>query len=202
MARLLHVEGDESGRAATDAALVARVRRGDAAALEALFRAYATPLRAFAARLVTEREVAHEIVQDVFLAIWSQRATWVVTGSVSTYLFQAIKHRALNVVRRDQVHRRFESGAASGTLAEWLGARPPSADALAQDRELADAVRRAVDRLPSRVRAVFRLAREEERSYAEVAAKLGISVPTVERDMAKAVEALRRELAAWRSTRR
>lgn len=202
MARSLRVEGGDEGRAAADAALVARVRRGDAAALEELFRAYATPLRTFAARLVAEREVAHEIVQDVFLAIWAQRATWVVTGSVSTYLFQAIKHRALNVVRREHIHRRFETGAVSGVVAEWLGTKPPSADALAQSRELAEAVQRAVDRLPSRVRAVFRLARHEERSYAEIAAKLGISVGTVERDMAKAVDALRRELAAWRGTRR
>jgi RNA polymerase sigma-70 factor (ECF subfamily) len=196
MTLLVRANGDD-GQAARDAALVARVRRSDPAALEDLFRAYATPLRGFASRLVRERDVANEIVQDVFLAIWAQRTTWVVQGAVSTYLFQAVKNRALNAVRRDQVHRRFESGVASGMVAEWLGARPAPTDAFAQGQELGDAIHRAIESLPSRVRAVFRLAREEERSYAEIAIRLGVSVPTVERDMAKAVNALRRELAGF-----
>jgi RNA polymerase sigma-70 factor (ECF subfamily) len=185
-------------RAEADAALVAGVRRGDASALEALFRAYATPLREFAGRLVREPDVAHELVQDVFLAIWTQRATWVVTGPVSTYLFRAVKNRALNSVRRAGVHRRFEGAMESGALGGWLNAQVPPADALVQRRELSDAIARALETVPARARTVFRLARGEERPYAEIAERLGVSIPTVERDMAKAVDALRRELANWR----
>jgi RNA polymerase sigma-70 factor (ECF subfamily) len=190
----------DRGRADVDAALVAGVRRGDAAALEALFRAYATPLREFANRLVHERDVAHELVQDVFLSIWAQRTTWVVRGAVSTYLFRAVKNRALNAVRRERVHRRFEATTERGgeAQAEWITARPAPADALAESRDFVAAIRRALESLPARARAVFRMAREDERRYPEIAEQLGISVPTVERDMAKAVDALKRELAGWR----
>ena len=189
--------GDD-GRQEADAELVARVRRGDASAFEALFRVYATPLREFAARLVRERSVAHELVQDVFLAIWTQRTTWVVTGSVSTYLFRAVKNRALNAVRRVGVHKRFEAAIESGTTGSWLTDRPAPADALVQSRELGEAIARALDSVSPRARAVFRMSREEDRPYPEIAARLGVSVPTVERDMIKAVDALRRELATWR----
>ena len=189
----------DDGQTEADAALVARVRRGDAAALEALFRTYATPLRDFAARLLHEREVAHEVVQDVFLAIWTQRTTWVVSGPVATYLFRAVKNRALNTVRRAGVHRRFEGAIESGAIGGWVTGQPAPADALLQSRELGGAIARALEALPARARSVFRMAREEECPYAEIAARLGVSIPTVERDMAKAVDALRRELASWRT---
>jgi RNA polymerase sigma-70 factor (ECF subfamily) len=173
------------------------VRRGDPAALEALFRAYATPLREFAYRLVQERDVAHELVQDVFLGIWAQRAVWRVRGPVSTYLFGAVRNRALNEMRRERAFRRLEVGA-DLERRSWLAERAP-VDALVLGRELADAIRRALDGISARAREVFRLAREEELKYARIAERLGVSVPTVERDMAKAVDALRRELKAWRN---
>ena len=189
--------GDQ-GRAEADAALVAGVRRGDATALEALFRAYATPLREFATRLVHEPDLAHELVQDVFLAVWTQRTTWVVTGSVSTYLFRAVKNRALNAVRRAGVHKRFEVALEAGTTGSWLNDRPAQADALVQSRELGEVIARALASLPARAQTVFRMAREEELQYSQIAARLGVSIPTVERDMARTVGALRRELAKWR----
>jgi RNA polymerase sigma-70 factor (ECF subfamily) len=98
MTRPVRAQGDD-GQTEADAALVRRVRRGDTTAFESLFRAYATPLRAFACRVVHEHDVARELVQDVFLSIWIKRRTWVVQGSVSTYLFRAIRNRALNAVR-------------------------------------------------------------------------------------------------------
>ena len=55
---------------------VERIRAGDAGAFEALFHTYHAPLCAFAYRYVGVRDLAEEIVQEVFLFVWERRETW------------------------------------------------------------------------------------------------------------------------------
>jgi RNA polymerase sigma-70 factor (ECF subfamily) len=181
-----------------DAALVARVRAGEKAALEEIFRAYAEPLCAFAFRTVRSRDVARELVQDLFLAVWAQRTTWRVSGALSAYLFHAVRNRALNVVRHERYVRRFEDVASAVAGDEWPTGQSPPPDATLYHAERAAALAAAIAELPARVREVLRLVREERRTYAQVAKALGVSVPTVERDLGRAIDALRRRLASWR----
>jgi RNA polymerase sigma-70 factor (ECF subfamily) len=63
--------------------------------------------------------------------------------------------------------------------------------------DLATAVRAAVDRLPPRARAIYRLQREAGMSYAEIARELGISVKTVDGQMGRAIRMLRASLAGY-----
>ena len=84
---------------------VARIRGGDAPAFEALFHAYHAPLCAFANRLVGVRDLAEEIVQEVFLYIWERRETWDVRSSVKSYLFTAVRNAAMSYLRHERVVR-------------------------------------------------------------------------------------------------
>lgn len=52
-----------------------RIRQGDQAAFESLFRAFAPGLCAFTTRYVDSPQVAEEIVQDLFLAVWQKRGS-------------------------------------------------------------------------------------------------------------------------------
>src|SRR2546423_12743163 len=76
-----------AGVPADEAALVARIRAGDEAACEVLFRAYHVPLWRFAYGYVHSREVAEELVQDVFCTLWGERSTWDVRVSVRAWLY-------------------------------------------------------------------------------------------------------------------
>ena len=85
--------------ARTDAEWVAAVRAGEPAAFEALFHAYHAPLCTFAHRYLGARDLAEEIVQEVFLFVWERRETWDVRTSVRSYLFTAVRNAAKAVGR-------------------------------------------------------------------------------------------------------
>lgn len=171
--------------------LLDRLRRGDDAAYEAIFRQWYAPLVATTAALLREREPAEEVVQDVLLELWRRRESLTLEQSLRAYLFQASRNRALNYLRRLRVETRGE-----GTIAASMPT-PDQADSEVREKELQVAIQSAIAGLPDRCREVFELSRIHSLKYSEIAATLGISVKTVEAQMGKALRVMREQLAAW-----
>lgn len=176
---------------AADRDLLERLRRGDSAAFDAIFRTWYASLVGMAERMLGRRAVAEEIVQDVMLELWRRRETLAAEGSPQAYLFQSTRNRVLNHLRHVKVEQRGEphivASASSG----------PRVDAAVAAEELEAAVTRAVAELPDRCREVFELSRVHGLRYAEIAETLGVSVKTVEAQMGKALRLLRERLAPW-----
>jgi RNA polymerase sigma-70 factor (ECF subfamily) len=76
-----------------------RLRTGDAQAFEGLFREFAAPLCDFAFSYVRSREIAEEVVQDLFCWIWERRFTIEMPHGVRAWLFTSIRNRSLNALR-------------------------------------------------------------------------------------------------------
>ncbi len=179
---------------------VEHVRQGDAFALEMIFTAYRGELLAMAQQIVGGREVAEEVVQDVFLAIWTGRERWHITTSLRAYLRRAVHNTA---VRSGASRVR---GGATGVALTYAEAEAPAIltdtsatpDVGLERAELAAAVDEATRLLPPRQREVFILKRMHELSNREIAARLGLSVKTVEIHMTRALATLRQRLAGWR----
>lgn len=169
------------------------VRAGDPGAFEALFHAYHAPLCAFAYRYVGARDLAEDIVQEIFLFVWERRETWDVRTSVKSYLFTAVRNAALSYLRHERVVRRREA-----ETVELFDGRSAGADAEADAAETLAAVQQAVGRLPERCRLAFTLHREQGLTYSEIAEVLGISPRTVEVQMGRALKSLRKSLAGLR----
>jgi RNA polymerase sigma-70 factor (ECF subfamily) len=172
---------------------VERVRTGDPHAFEALFHQYHAPLCAFAYRYLGARDLAEEIVQEVFLLVWERRATWEVRTSARSYLFTAVRNASLSYLRHERVVRRREP-----EVRELLRALAPSGEPESTEWETIAAVRQAIGRLPERCRLVFTLHREQGLTYTEVADVLGISPRTVEVQIGRALKSLRKALAGLR----
>jgi RNA polymerase sigma-70 factor, ECF subfamily len=189
----------DAARLARDREWVARIRTGDVAAFESMWRAYKNDIGAFVMSYVRSRAAAEEVVQDLFLRIWVQRHLWEVPGPFHTYLFSAARNRAINYLRHERVEAAFRErvacGGGDGVAAE---ARAADADEEAVTHALAADIGRSVAALPERCQEVFRLVRFHHLSYAEVATVLGISVKTVEVHMGRALTALRARLEVWR----
>jgi RNA polymerase sigma-70 factor (ECF subfamily) len=170
--------------------------QGDAAALGEIFSEYGVRLCAYAYRWTQSREIAEELVHDVFLSIWTHHEQWEIQTSVKTYLFRATHNRVLNFLRSRGVQHRFELTDVE-TDQSFVSKRPEQADELMHRAELHDAIREAIDALPEKTREVFLLNREQELTYAEIATLLGVSSKTVEYHMGRAFAGLRRHLSAW-----
>jgi RNA polymerase sigma-70 factor, ECF subfamily len=185
---------------ATQRALVARIRAGDVAAFEQLFRAYQPAMVRVAARVTASEETGAEVVQDVFLKIWRTRETWDPGHGVVPYLFAMTRNAALNVGRRGTLEARWlvPFARADGTEREMADAGAAS-DALVEIHDREAALARAVQALPPLVRETFLLRWRDHLTYAEVAATLAVPLKTVEKRLERASIVLRRALRPWSS---
>jgi RNA polymerase sigma-70 factor (family 1) len=187
----------DPGSGPSDHELVARLRAGDERAFEAVFDAYVVPLCVFALSFVKSRELATEVVHDVFLQIWRRREQLVLRESLKAYLYRATHNRALNLAKRVAVEQRWLARAAQEQDAAPVGSVPP-AQAMAEEYEFIVALEREVARFPERRRAVFLLRWRDGLSYEQIAELLGISTKTVENQITRALRALRARLASFR----
>src|SRR5258706_3840206 len=92
---------------ARDRELIRRVRGGDQDAFRGLFARYAPSAKALALRVVRQSNLAEEIVQEAFLALWRNPDAYdQQRGSVKAWLMGMVHHRAVDLVRREESQRR------------------------------------------------------------------------------------------------
>ena len=175
----------------SDADLLARLRAGDHAAFDAIFRQWYEPVVRSANRVLHDPGVAEELSQDVFLELWRRRESLAPASSVAGYLMRAVRNRSLNHLRHLQVQQK------SAVYVEALSEPTEYADADTQAGELQDAVRSAIDALPPRTREVFLMSRERNLRYSEIAEQLGVTVKAVEANMSRALRQLREKLSPF-----
>ena len=165
-----------------------RLREGDIAAFETLFRALHGPLCEVVDSYVRSQAVAEEIVQELFFVLWVDRTRFPEARSIRAYLFTAARNRAVHHLRHQAVVKRWS---------ERLRLDPPlerPADRVLEAHETGLAVQRAIDDLPSRSRVAFVLQWEYEMSHSEIATAMGISVKGVEKLITTAKAKLRSSL--------
>jgi RNA polymerase sigma-70 factor, ECF subfamily len=193
--RLADVAADRtpSYDAYDDAALGELIASRDASALEELYDRHSAASYGLARRIVVEEQLAHDVVQEVFLAIWRGAASYDGSrGSLSTWLFALTHHKAVDAVRRAQRH--------SGRRAseEALATEPdaaPAVDDQAVDTLNRERVRGAVDELPEPQREALLLAYFGGYSQSEIAQLTGTPLGTVKTRTLAALRRLRVVLA-------
>ena len=176
---------------------VDRVRAGDRVAFEGIYRTYYRRLVGFIYTYVRSDTLAEELVQDIFLSIWRQRACWDLRTTLRAYLFRCARNSALNQRRHEGVTQAASDEAMSEGRMLGMGEAPAALDSQLEADDLAVAARAAISRLPPRCRTAFTLCRGHGLSYAEAAQVMGISESTVKIQMARALAALRAALARW-----
>ena len=166
-----------------DLALVEALRRHDTQAFRTLFDRYHADLYRFLVRMGIQGDVVEDILQDVFMGVWSGRNRLDPQRSIRAYLYRACRNRAAN-------HFRGGARFAENPQAEPVSELPPQDD-LADYELLHRRVGEAVSRLPERRRAVFELCFVNGLSYREAAQVLNISPKTVENQMGYALKSIR-----------
>jgi RNA polymerase sigma-70 factor (ECF subfamily) len=170
----------------SDAELVARISRGDRAALGALYDRYGAILLAVGHRVLGERREAEDLLHDVFLEAWrSIRDYDPARGSVRAWLCLRMRSRALDRLRSAGRSRTVSVEDAVFSEVQLLSSDDPSAG---PDRAV---LRRALVALSAEQRAVLELGYFEGLSSSEIAARLQIPLGTVKSRVAAALVKLR-----------
>ncbi|WP_256014041.1 RNA polymerase sigma-70 factor [Desertivirga xinjiangensis] len=158
----------------------------DISGFEALFQVNYQSLCASSFRIVQDKDIAEDIVQDVFYRLWEKRDSLIITSSLKAYLFQSTINQSLNYIKKYKNALKREDLYGSETMEDVNDVE--QAMAL---KEVNQRVEAAVKALPEACRMVFILSRYDQLSYKEIASKLDISVKTVEGQMSKALKHLR-----------
>lgn len=159
---------------------------------EVLYRAHYAGLCDLVYGYVRSRDVARELVQDLFLSIWDNVSSSGAPLPGAPYLYTAARNRALRSLRHGKVEARWEA---------WQSTAQPDGrsevESSVAEREISEAVAAAIRELPERCRLIFTLSRHDHLPNAVIAQRLGISVSTVEQQMWRALKALRAKLGPY-----
>lgn len=183
---------------ATDEELMRAVQAGDEAAFPLLYRRYERRLLAFLVPYVGDLALAEDLLQETFLRVFRQRASYEPRGAFRTWLFAIARNLALDQLRRRRSLRRSTSplgeGSPVGEDPERLPDPAPDPLGVLAGREAATALRAALLELPEEDRAVILLSRLEGLRYREIAEILGSTEGAVKVRAHRSLLALRRRL--------
>ena len=159
-----------------DEELIARVRWREEPALATIYYRYSRLIYTIALRIVGDRELAEEVVQDVFQAVWQSAGSFRPTGNFSAWLIGIARHRAIDATRsRPHRARAREELLDDERMAGHGGASAGEADVLM----LRAVVRAALAELPASQRQAIELGYYGGLTQTEIAAQLGEPIGTV-----------------------
>jgi RNA polymerase sigma factor (sigma-70 family) len=166
----------------------ANPRAQQAASVGDLMARYGTAIRHFFARRVPSPADADDLTQKVFERMINRGDSEHI-GNPQGYLFQVAANLLTERARAGARRRTFLADGIPADAAEPVEELSP--ERILLGKEAYERILIALRELPTRVRAVFVLARFEELKAPEIANRLGVSVSTVEKDMRRAVAHLR-----------
>lgn len=158
-----------------------------------LFRKYYTNLCNHAIRFVYSKEIAEDIVAEVFTNFWQNQVYQNITTSYRSYLYTAVRNRAYNTIKHE-INRttNLENNDFDAQYSDNSVVLQP--DEILHFHELTKRLDVAIQHLPQQSRKAFQLNRLEGKKYSEVALEMQITVSAVERLISRALAKIREEL--------
>jgi RNA polymerase sigma-70 factor (ECF subfamily) len=169
-----------------EAALLARVARGDRAALRKLYDRLSGQALAVALRILGARGEAEEVVQDVFVEVWTRASLFTVArGRGRVWVLSIARNRAIDRLRSRDAAGRAVRGAEGEP-------EPPPVTPLesAEQRETRQRIQHALAALSPEQRSVLELGYFEGLSQSEMAERLGEPLGTIKSRVRLALEKL------------
>ena len=178
----------------SDGFLARQIAKRDVSALEAVYNRYSRPVYSLARRLLRDDETTEEVVQEVFMRLWTRANEFdSARGRLLPWLLTITHHRAIDELRRRRARGQHDDIDIVLATAEAADGDPAHEAALAETRE---AVRQALQHLPEAQRRPIELAYFGGLSQAEIATMLDEPLGTIKTRMRLALQKLREFLRA------
>ncbi len=156
----------------------------DQKAYEELYVSLYKYLYNFAWSFIKSKQLAEEIVSDVFIKVWQKRDTLDSIDNLKVYLYVATKNMSLNYLGKTKTLSFADISALSAELISTYA----DPEQLLITSDMMGLINHAIDQLPSRCRLIFKLVKEDKMKCREVAEVLQLSPKTVENQVAIAVK--------------
>ncbi len=188
----------------SDRELMEQIRERNAPAFEVLFERYRHLLLKHILHIIRDERAAEDLVQEVFLRVWTSAAQWDGRGELRSWLYRIATNLALNHLRT--VHRRRqqpleipedsyddEDGISTQTPTWLIDGASPDPQAMLEQAEISEFLWELVDDLPDGKRDVLHLVYGAEMDIRQAADELGVPIGTVKSRLHYTLKRLARE---------
>ncbi|UYQ91141.1 RNA polymerase sigma-70 factor [Chitinophaga horti] len=163
-----------------------RLAAGEEPAFLEFFHTYSHHIYNVAFLMTKSTTLAEDMVQEVFLKIWLQRAQLAQVENLKAYLYVCARRHILNELRKKSASREF-----TGALHAYFSETADNPEQALLRKESRGVLHEAIDRLPDRQRLIYRLSKENGLKQEEIAHQLNISQHTVRNHLAQALVNIR-----------
>ncbi len=179
----------------SDTELINGIEKGEETAFQELFLKYYAQLVVFARKVVTDDDMARELVQDVMVNFYEKRGEIKIHSSLKAHLYQSVRNRCLNQIKHTQIRRDHHANI-------YLSQKNDEAyvDDKLEETELEQRIYSIIQTLPTQCKRIFEMSRFDGHTNQEIADQLDLSKRTVETQISKALKTLRTHLAGYLQT--
>lgn len=163
--------------------LFRQIKQDDVQAFNLLFNKYWERLYLFAYRKLNAEDDAKDIIQNIFITFWLKRNQIVIQTSVEAYLFSVARYELLSFISRSIKSREKQEILLHTILPAFEEPLTPM-----EAREIDQLVKQEEDKLPKRMREIFKMAREQNLSIREISLELQLSEQNVRNQLNTAIK--------------
>ncbi len=172
--------------------LLYQLSKGDANAYKKIFDAYYKPLVVYSYKLVKDMDTSRDIVQDVIVNFYEKRKEIEIHTSLKSHLYQSVKNRCINHLKRENVIRTHHSNILIGEQE-----KEKEFFDIMEETELENRIYQIIKNLPNQCQNIFEMSRFKGYSNQEIADELSISKRTVETQISNALKKLKSKLSSY-----
>ncbi|WP_316841344.1 RNA polymerase sigma-70 factor [Pedobacter gandavensis] len=169
----------------SDQDLQAKLIAGEETAFSELYDRYSDAISAHIRKFVNSSDLAEDLTQEVFIKVWQCKSRLDEVRSIKAYLFIMARNHTINSLKKAM----RSDVAMAEVINSFVEQRNDTEEELLS-KEYLEYLEKALSDLPYRTREVFRLCRQEGKSYDEVAFALGISRNAVKNHMVGSMKIL------------
>lgn len=171
---------------------IEKICNGDPDTIKRLFIEYYSRLVDFVMYMMGDLDMAENCVQDVFLNLLLRKKNISIESDIKVYLYSATKKNCLRYLRDLKIKQKYIV-----RNVEVKNVQETPKDEINQG-EILQAIKEAIQDLPTKTRTVFSMKKLDGLTYSEIARVQGISIKTVETHMGRALKIMRKKLSYLR----
>lgn len=172
-----------------EAEVLKKVMHNDKQAFDILYSKYWKPLSVYAETFIDDKPTCEEVVQELFINLYTKAGQLNINSSLSSYLFIALRNRIFNYLRKEAVYKKHVSIAGNKKYSS-----NNNVEQFISLMELQKEINSSLNMMAEKYKEVYLLHEQDHYTIKEISALLNRPVDTVEKQLRKAVHLLRNHL--------
>lgn len=167
---------------------IKKINAGNEAAFKTLFDHYYRQLCFFSNKIISDKDAAKDVVQDVFISFWNKRVAFANINALRAYLYNSVRNSSLNHIEKINNRNNINNALPKDVLTESDYLRNQL------EAEVMEEIFEAIKELPDQCMNIFEMSYIQKCEVKQIAEELNISVNTVKTQRLRAKKYLKERL--------